>query len=67
MRDKYSLTLFFKALQAWDSHKVRWLKKMQDARQPAPTDNEIDSYRAIFCEGYLEALADAEEQQNTES
>jgi len=67
MRDQYALDLVFRALKAWDQHKIEWLKRLNDARQPQPSEDAIESYRNIFVEGYLEALSDGDERQNTES
>ena len=67
MRDKYALDLIFRALKAWDDHKVEWLKRLSNARQPQPSDEQVDSYRNIWIEGYLEAMSDANQKQDTES
>jgi hypothetical protein len=58
MRETYEFTAFIRALDAWEAHRADWLKKMRDAKQPAPTKEQIDGYRNIWLEGYLDCYAE---------
>lgn len=58
MQEKFELTAFFRAMAAWETHKSEWLKKLKDARQPSPTKEQIEGYRNVWTEGWLECYAE---------
>lgn len=53
MRESFELDEFIEADKKWREHEARWREKLRAAKQPSPTEQQIESYRQCWLEGFL--------------
>lgn len=66
MRNAYPPSFFYAAIASWERHKQQYLANLQSMHQPLPNGVELENYKQIWLEGYLEALADAQDRQTAQ-
>lgn len=67
VRNEYSLSAFYDALEAWRKHESEYLLALDNARQPKPSHEALGGYMKVWIEGFLESEArHAEQRDNTQ-
>jgi hypothetical protein len=62
MKNLFSLTSIFAAVDAWEVHQRSYLASLENAHAPTPAPEVVKMYQRTWIEGYLNARADTEDQ-----
>ena len=49
----FELGDILEAVKAWEGYRLSWETKCLEARQPKPSEQAMDNFRAIWLEGWL--------------
>lgn len=49
----FELGSILEAVKAWERYRAEWERKCREARQPQPSEEAFDNFRAIWLEGWL--------------
>lgn len=56
----YDMPQIIRAVGAWEKRKEGWLQQVKKSGQKPPETEQVENYRNIWLEGYLQSTADSD-------